>query len=62
MEPQLASAEQDEEEVRELMALAESLEGLARNVGMHAGGVLIAPGQADRLQRRSTAPRARTRR
>jgi DNA polymerase-3 subunit alpha len=27
------------------MALAQSLEGLARNVGMHAGGVLIAPGK-----------------
>ena len=31
--------------MRELLALAESLEGLTRNVGMHAGGVLIAPGQ-----------------
>ena len=33
-----------EEEVAELMALALKLEGIARNVGMHAGGVLIAPG------------------
>src|SRR5207244_4214692 len=32
-------------EVRELLALAEELEGLPRNVGMHAGGVLIAPGR-----------------
>ena len=31
--------------MRELLALAESLEGLTRNVGMHAGGVLIAPGK-----------------
>ena len=45
MEPLLAEREQNEEEVRELLALAESLEGLTRNVGMHAGGVLIAPGK-----------------
>ncbi len=31
--------------MRELLALAEKLEGLTRNVGMHAGGVLIAPGK-----------------
>ena len=37
--------EQKEEEVRELLALGEKLEGLTRNVGMHAGGVLIAPGK-----------------
>jgi DNA polymerase-3 subunit alpha len=43
--PQLAEREQNEEEVRELLRLAEPLEGLARNVGMHAGGVLIAPGK-----------------
>jgi DNA polymerase-3 subunit alpha len=45
MEPLLAERERSEEEVRELLALAESLEGLPRNVGMHAGGVLIAPGK-----------------
>ena len=45
MEPLLAEREQNEEEVRELLALAEALEGLTRNVGMHAGGVLIAPGK-----------------
>src|SRR5512134_2738485 len=44
-EPQLKEREQKEEEVRELLALAEQLEGLTRNVGMHAGGVLIAPGK-----------------
>jgi DNA polymerase-3 subunit alpha len=44
-EPQLAEREQNEEEVRELLRLAEPLEDLARNVGMHAGGVLIAPGK-----------------
>jgi len=45
MEPRLAERERNEEETRELLALAEQLEGLARNVGMHAGGVLIAPGK-----------------
>ena len=44
-EPQLKQLMKDQEEVAELIALARSLEGLARNVGMHAGGVLIAPGK-----------------
>jgi DNA polymerase-3 subunit alpha len=45
MEPLLAQREQKEDEVKELLALGEKLEGLTRNVGMHAGGVLIAPGK-----------------
>ncbi len=45
MEPLLAERERREDEVRELLALGEKLEGLTRNVGMHAGGVLIAPGR-----------------
>ena len=45
MEPLLAERERNEEEVRELLSLADALEGLTRNVGMHAGGVLIAPGK-----------------
>ncbi len=45
VEPQLKQLVDEQEEVAELMALARSLEGLARNVGMHAGGVLIAPGK-----------------
>jgi DNA polymerase-3 subunit alpha len=45
MEPRLAEREANEEDTRELLALAGQLEGLARNVGMHAGGVLIAPGK-----------------
>jgi len=45
MEPLLAERERKEDEVRELLALGEKLEGLTRNVGMHAGGVLIAPGR-----------------
>ncbi len=45
MEPRLAERERTEEDTRELLALAGQLEGLTRNVGMHAGGVLIAPGR-----------------
>ena len=45
VEPLIGQREADEEEVRELLVLAEELEGLPRNVGMHAGGVLIAPGR-----------------
>jgi DNA polymerase-3 subunit alpha len=44
-EPILAARAQKEDEVRELLAVASPLEDLVRNVGMHAGGVLIAPGQ-----------------
>ncbi|HEY3078014.1 MAG TPA: DNA polymerase III subunit alpha, partial [Burkholderiales bacterium] len=44
-EPLLAEREKNEDEVRELLELGEKLEGLVRNVGMHAGGVLIAPGR-----------------
>jgi len=44
-EPLLAERERNEDEVRALLALAEPLEDLTRNVGMHAGGVLIAPGR-----------------
>ncbi len=44
MEAQFNDRMKDEEEVAELMALALKLEGITRNVGMHAGGVLIAPG------------------
>ena len=43
--PEIEEREQKEEEVAELLALAERVEGIVRNVGMHAGGVLIAPGK-----------------
>ena len=39
------SAYQTDEEVRELVDMARQLEGLARNPGKHAGGVVIAPGK-----------------
>src|SRR3954465_230911 len=45
MEPLLAEREKKEDEVKELLELGAKLEGLVRNVGMHAGGVLIAPGR-----------------
>jgi DNA polymerase III subunit alpha len=45
MEPLLAEREAKEDEVKELLELGGKLEGLVRNVGMHAGGVLIAPGR-----------------
>jgi DNA polymerase III subunit alpha len=44
-EPQLQERREKEEEVAGLLELALRLEGLVRNVGMHAGGVLIAPGK-----------------
>jgi DNA polymerase-3 subunit alpha len=44
-EPLLAERERKEEDVKTLLELARKLEGLTRNVGMHAGGVLIAPGK-----------------
>ena len=44
-EPAFADAVAGDEENQELIALAKPLEGLTRNVGMHAGGVLIAPGK-----------------
>ena len=44
-EPILAERESKEEDVHTLLELARKLEGLTRNVGMHAGGVLIAPGK-----------------
>ncbi|UCV07340.1 DNA polymerase III subunit alpha [Dechloromonas denitrificans] len=47
-EPQLREmmeGDGDGETIRELFDLASRLEDLTRNVGMHAGGVLIAPGK-----------------
>ena len=44
-EPILAERLAKEDEVKTLLTLAQKLEGMTRNVGMHAGGVLIAPGR-----------------
>ncbi|MDC8786962.1 DNA polymerase III subunit alpha [Roseateles koreensis] len=43
--PEIGQREEQEEEVRELLTLAARVEGMVRNIGMHAGGVLIAPGK-----------------
>ena len=45
MEPILAERIEKEEDVKTLIELAQKLEGMTRNIGMHAGGVLIAPGK-----------------
>jgi len=42
-EPELERLYRQDEEVRNLLDLARSLEGLTRNAGKHAGGVVIAP-------------------
>ncbi|MGH7058432.1 MAG: DNA polymerase III subunit alpha, partial [Acetobacteraceae bacterium] len=42
---ELAERCKEDEEVRNLIALARKLEGLSRNAGKHAGGVVIAPGE-----------------
>ncbi len=42
-EPKLLELQQQDAEVASLMQLAMKLEGLVRNVGKHAGGVIIAP-------------------
>ncbi|MDS1142070.1 DNA polymerase III subunit alpha [Pusillimonas sp. SM2304] len=44
-EPSFKERYEQDEEVRALIDLARPLEGLTRNIGMHAGGVLIAPGK-----------------
>ena len=43
MDEELRSLYEGESEVRELIDLARKLEGIARNAGTHAGGVVIAP-------------------
>lgn len=42
-EPQLQKRYEEEEDTRGILDLAMSLEGLTRNAGKHAGGVVIAP-------------------
>lgn len=44
-EPELAQRYQNEDDVKELLDLALSLEGITRNAGKHAGGLVIAPSQ-----------------
>ena len=44
-EPLLKERMEKEEEVKQLLDLAQQVEGITRSIGMHAGGVLIAPGK-----------------
>lgn len=44
-EPALKTLVEEDEEVSILIALAQKLEGITRNAGKHAGGVVIAPGK-----------------
>ena len=48
-ESQIRDRIKKEEEVKELFDLALKLEGLIRNVSMHAGGVLIAPSEISKF-------------
>lgn len=44
-EPTFKERVEREDEAQAIVKLSEPLEGLTRNIGMHAGGVLIAPGK-----------------
>ena len=55
--PEFREAIESDDEYKELMRVAKGLEGITRNLGMHAGGVLIAPGRL-RISVRSTTPMA----
>ncbi|MFD0966038.1 DNA polymerase III subunit alpha [Seminibacterium arietis] len=43
VEPRLVEVYQSDEEVKELIDMARKLEGVTRNAGKHAGGVVISP-------------------
>ncbi|HEY4081566.1 MAG TPA: DNA polymerase III subunit alpha [Burkholderiaceae bacterium] len=43
--PEIGEREKESEEIAEMLALAARVEGTVRSIGMHAGGVLIAPGK-----------------
>lgn len=45
LEPMLYERVRKEEDVKTIIEMAQKLEGMTRNIGMHAGGVLIAPGK-----------------
>ena len=45
LEPLLYERVRKEDDVKTIIEMAQKLEGMTRNIGMHAGGVLIAPGK-----------------
>ncbi|QKK02440.1 MAG: DNA polymerase III subunit alpha [Pseudomonadota bacterium] len=55
-EPELRARYDREEDTRTIFDLARSLEGLARNAGKHAGGLVIAPGPLTRYTPLYTEP------
>jgi DNA polymerase-3 subunit alpha len=57
-EPELKRLYKEDEEIKNLIDLARSLEGLTRNAGMHAGGVVIAPRSSPNLRRCTPTTRA----
>ncbi len=57
-EPELKRLYHAEDEVKNLIDLARSLEGLTRNAGMHAGGVVIAPSVLTDFARSTATPPA----
>ena len=56
-QPIFAQSIKSDTEVREIVDLSYKLEGIARNVGKHAGGVVIAPGSISCLLYTSPSPR-----
>lgn len=50
-EPQLPEIYEADEEVRALIDMARKLEGVTRNAGKHAGGVVISPTKLLTLRR-----------
>ena len=56
--PQLKQLNEQDERVKELLAVARRLEGMTRHASVHAAGVVIAPRAHHGVRARST--RART--
>lgn len=60
-EPQLPEIYEADEEVKALIDMARKLEGVTRNAGKHAGGVVIAPTKLPILRRFTAMKRANIR-
>jgi len=56
-EPELKQRFESEDDTRSILELARQLEGVARNAGKHAGGVVIAPGPLTDFSPLYTDPR-----